>query len=167
MHIRTYHQLTEPDRSGLPGQIGAQRRRVAERLAGVRRVVAVMSGKGGVGKSFVTAGLARALARGGRATGVLDADFNGPTVPSLLRLPVARCTLHDDAIEPVVSPEGVRCFSMALLLEDGRPLAFRGPETEGHVWREKLRTAGLRGLLRGLSSGGHELGAVGLPPRGP
>src|SRR5256714_5391333 len=147
MHIRTYHQLTEPDRSGLPGQIAAQRRGVAARLAGVRRVVAVMSGKGGVGKSFVTAGLARARARGGRATGVLDADFNGPTVPSLLRLPVARCTLHDDAIEPVVSPEGVRCFSMALLLEDGRPLAFRGPETEGHVWRGEVQAAGPGGVL--------------------
>src|SRR5437899_2151996 len=54
LNIRTYHDLTEPDRSGLPGQIGAQRRRVAERLATVARVVAVMSGKGGVGKSFVT-----------------------------------------------------------------------------------------------------------------
>src|SRR6266498_5530385 len=144
LNIRTYHELTEVDRSGLADQIAAQRRRVAGRLAGVRRVVAVMSGKGGVGKSYVTAGLARALARSGRATGVLDADFNGPTAPHLLRLPVASCTLHDDVIEPVVSPEGVRCFSMALLLEDGRPLAFRGPETEGHVWRETLEAAALR-----------------------
>jgi len=164
MHIRTYHQLTEPDRSGLPGQIAAQRRRVAARLAGVRRVVAVMSGKGGVGKSFVTAGLARALARGGRATGVLDADFNGPTVPSLLHLPVARCALHDDAIEPVVSPEGVRCFSMALLLEDGRPLAFRGPETEGHVWRETLETATLREFLADVAWGALDRLFVDLPP---
>src|SRR2546428_418954 len=75
LNIRTYHDLTEPDRSGLPGQIGAQRRRVAERLATVARVVAVMSGKGGVGKSFVTAGVARALARAGRAVGVLDAEL--------------------------------------------------------------------------------------------
>ncbi len=53
LNIRTYHELTERDRSDLPGQITAQRRRVADRLAGVRRVVAVLSGKGGVGKSFV------------------------------------------------------------------------------------------------------------------
>ena len=65
--MRTYHQLTDPDRSGLADQIGAQRRRVAEQLAGVKRIVAVMSGKGGVGKSYVTAHLARALARGGQA----------------------------------------------------------------------------------------------------
>src|SRR5881227_1731502 len=107
LNIRTYHDLTEPDRSGLPGQIAAQR----------RRVVAVMSGKGGVGKSFATAGLGRALARAGRTAGVLDADFNGPTIPALLHIPVARCALRNDAIEPAVSSDGVRCFSMALLLQ--------------------------------------------------
>src|SRR5438876_9907910 len=94
LNIRTYHELTEADRSGLVNQIAAQRRRVADRLATVRRVVAVLSGKGGVGKSFVTAGLARALARSGRATGVLDADVNGRSPPQLLHPPLARCTVH-------------------------------------------------------------------------
>jgi ATP-binding protein involved in chromosome partitioning len=164
LNIRTYHELTEADRSDLPGQIGNQRRRVADRLATVRRVVAVLSGKGGVGKSFVTAGLARALARSGHATGVLDADFNGPTIPALLSLPVARCTLRDDRIEPAVSVEGVRCFSMALLLEDGRPLAFRGPETEGHVWRETLEAAALREFLADVAWGALDELLVDLPP---
>jgi len=164
LNIRTYHDLTEADRSGLAGQIGAQRRRVAARLASVRRVVAVLSGKGGVGKSFVTAGLARALARSGRAVGVLDADFNGPTIPALLSLPVARCTLQDDAIEPAVSAEGVRCFSMALLLEDGRPLAFRGPETEGFVWRGALEAAALREFLADVAWGALDELLVDLPP---
>src|SRR5881409_4537884 len=100
LNIRTYHDLTEPDRSGLPGQIGAQRRRVAERLATVARVVAVMSGKGGVGKSFVTAGVARALARTGRAVGVLDADFNGPTAARLLGVRDARLAVGVDAVTP-------------------------------------------------------------------
>ena len=164
LNIRTYHELTEADRSGLADQIGAQRRRVADRLATVRRVVAVLSGKGGVGKSFVTAGLARALARSGRTTGVLDADFNGPTAPQMLHLPVARCRLHDDAIEPAVSTEGVRCFSMALLLEDGRPLAFRGPETEGHVWRGTLEAAALREFLADVAWGTLDELLVDLPP---
>src|SRR5436309_16134716 len=124
LNIRTYHELTGADRSGLADQIATQRRRVADRLATVRQVVAVLSGKGGVGKSFVTAGLARALARSGRATGVLDADFNGPTIPALLSLPVTRCTSHDDAIEPAGRAEGARCSSMELPPEDGRPLAF-------------------------------------------
>ena len=63
LNIRTYRDLTEPDRSALVEQIGAQRRRVADRMAAVRHVVAVLSGKGGVGKSYVTAHLARALGR--------------------------------------------------------------------------------------------------------
>ena len=164
LNIRTYHELTEADRSGLAEQIATQRRRVADRLATVRRVVAVLSGKGGVGKSFVTAGLARGLTRSGRASGVLDADFNGPTIPALLSLPVARCTLHEDGIAPAVSAEGVRCFSMALLLEDGRPLAFRGPETEGHVWRETLEAATLREFLADVAWGTLDELLVDLPP---
>ncbi|HEX9486463.1 MAG TPA: P-loop NTPase [Gemmatimonadales bacterium] len=163
-NIRTYRDLTEADRSGLVDQIVAQRRRVADRLATVRRVVAVLSGKGGVGKSFVTAGLARALARSGRAAGVLDADFNGPTIPALLSLPVARCTLHDDRIEPAVTSEGVRCFSMALLLEDGRPLAFRGPDTEAFVWRGALEAAALREFLADVAWGALDELLVDLPP---
>ena len=164
LNIRTYHELAEPDRSGLGEQITAQRRRVAERMASVRRVLAVLSGKGGVGKSFVTAGLARALARAGRATGVLDADFNGPTTPQLLHLPVTRCKLHDGAVEPAVSAEGVRCFSIALLLEDGRPLAFRGPETDGHVWRETLEAGALREFLADVAWGTLDTLLVDLPP---
>src|SRR5205809_7193927 len=84
MRIRTYHELTEPDRSGLAAQIVAQRRRVAQRLAGAGRLIAVMSGKGGVGKSYVTAHAARALARVGRRVGVLDPVANGPTAARLL-----------------------------------------------------------------------------------
>src|SRR5207237_9894741 len=103
--MRTYHDLTASDRSGLPQQIAAQRRRVAERLAGVRRIVAVMSGKGGVGKSYVTAHLARALARMGRAVGVLDADLNGPTIPRLLSLPAFQIPYPEGAVIPALSLE--------------------------------------------------------------
>src|SRR6266581_9516040 len=119
--MRTYHQLTDPDRSGLGDQIGAQRKRVAERLAAVRRIVAVMSGKGGVGKSYVTAHLARALGRSGRGVGVLDADLNGPTIPRLLDAPAggAPRPANADAVEAAAGAEGVKCIPMALLLRDG------------------------------------------------
>src|SRR6266704_2328975 len=147
LNIRTYHELTEPDRSGLAEQIGAQRRRVAARIAGVQRIVAVMSGKGGVGKSFVAAGLARALARGGRSVGVLDADLNGPTVARLLGAGGrdGGLTLQQDAVLPAVGADGVIVVSMGQLLEDGHPLAFRGPEAESHVWRGALEAAALPG----------------------
>ena len=164
LRIRTYHELGEPDRSGLPQQIGAQRRRVAERLAGVKRLVAVMSGKGGVGKSFVTAHLARAFGRAGRRVGVLDADLNGPTIASLLGTAGARLAVRDDTVEPVAGPDGVKCISMAHLVEDGRPLAFKGPEAESFVWRGAMEAAALREFLGDIAWGPLDLLLVDLPP---
>src|SRR5438046_9757593 len=153
LNIRTYHDLTEPDRSGLPDQIGAQRRRVAERLATVGRVVAVMSGKGGVGKSCVTAHLARALARAGRAVGVLDADLNGPTVAGLLEAGTARLVVGEDAVLPATGSDGVRLVSMAQLLADGQPLAFKGPPAESVVLRGAAEGGAMRELLAGVAWG--------------
>jgi ATP-binding protein involved in chromosome partitioning len=164
LNIRTYHDLTEPDASGLPQQIGAQRGRVAARLAAVGRVVAVMSGKGGVGKSFVTAHLARACGRAGRAVGVLDADLNGPTAARLLEAPRTPLTVHGDAVLPAVAADGVRLISMAQLLEDGRPLAFRGPAVESFVWRGAMEVAALREFLSDIAWGTLDLLLVDLPP---
>lgn len=162
--MRTYHHLTDPDRSGLAEQIGAQRRRVAERLAGVRRIVTVMSGKGGVGKSYVTAHLARALARGGRATGVLDADLNGPTIPGLLQTPHAARRTTEHGVEPATGADGVKCISMALLLEDGQPLAFKGPTAESFVWRGAMEASALREFLGDVAWGALDLLLLDLPP---
>ena len=155
--MRTYHQLTDPDRSGLADQIGAQRRRVAEQLAGVQRIVAVMSGKGGVGKSYVTAHLARSLARSGRAVGVLDADFNGPTIPALLQTP-------PEAAPPAIGLDGVKCVSMGHFLTDGAPLSFTGPPAESFVWRGAMEAAALREFLGDVEWGPLDFLLLDLPP---
>jgi ATP-binding protein involved in chromosome partitioning len=157
--MRTYHQLTDPDRSGLADQIGAQRQRVAEQLAGVKRIVAVMSGKGGVGKSYVTAHLARALARGGRAVGVLDADLNGPTIPGLLH-----ASHTPPSQPPAVGLDGVKCVSMGQFLQDGAPLAFRGPPSESFVWRGAMEASALRELLGDVVWGPLDMLLLDLPP---
>jgi ATP-binding protein involved in chromosome partitioning len=162
--MRTYHQLTDPDRSGLAQQIGVQRGRVAERLAGVRRIVAVMSGKGGVGKSYVTAHLARALSRGGRAVGVLDADLNGPTIPRLLGIDHSPLPTPQDAVTPAVGADGVRCISMDLLLGDGQPLAFKGPAAESFVWRGAMEASALREFLGDVAGGNLDVLLLDLPP---
>ena len=157
--MRTYHQLTDPDRSGLLDQIGAQRRRVAERLAGVKRIVAVMSGKGGVGKSYVTAHVARALARGGRAAGVLDADLNGPTIPGLLQI-APNAPPHP----PAVGLDGVKCISMGQFLDEGAPLAFTGPAAESFVWRGAMEASALREFLGDVEWGNLDVLLLDLPP---
>jgi ATP-binding protein involved in chromosome partitioning len=164
LKFRTYHELTAPDRSGLLEQITAQRGRVAERLAHVARVVAVMSGKGGVGKSFVAAALARALASAGRAVGLLDADLNGPTAARLLDVREGRLTVEGDTVIPVTGAHGVKVVSMDHLLGDGQPLAFRGPETESFVWRGALEAAALREFLADVAWGALDVLLVDLPP---
>jgi ATP-binding protein involved in chromosome partitioning len=155
--VRTYHQLTDPDRSGLADQIGAQRKRVAERLAGVRRIVAVMSGKGGVGKSYVTAHLGRGFARAGRSVGVLDADLNGPTIPGLLQV-------AQNAESPAIGIDGVKCISMGQFLDDGAPLAFKGPSAESFVWRGAMEASALREFLGDVEWGDLDVLLLDLPP---
>jgi ATP-binding protein involved in chromosome partitioning len=163
LNIRTYHDLTEPDRSGLLAQVVAQRQRVAARLAPVRRVIAVMSGKGGVGKSYVTAHLARALARAGRGTGVLDTDLNGPTIARLLDA-AGPLTIGADGVSPLIGTDGVRCLSMAHLVQDGQPLAFKGPEAESFIWRGTLEAGALRELLGDVVWGTLDVLLLDLPP---
>lgn len=155
--MRTYHQLTDPDRSGLADQIGAQRKRVAARLAAVRRIVAVMSGKGGVGKSYVTAHLARGLARAGRRVGVLDADLNGPTIPGLLQVPRT-------VQPPAIGLDGVKCISMGHFLDDGAPLTFTGPAAESFVWRGAMEASALREFLSDVEWGELDVLLLDLPP---
>jgi len=155
--VRTYHQLTDPDRSGLADQIGAQRKRVAERLAGVRRIVAVMSGKGGVGKSYVTAHLGRGFARAGRRVGVVDADLNGPTIPGLLQV-------AQTAESPAIGIDGVKCISMGQFLDEGSPLAFKGPSAESFVWRGAMEASALREFLGDVEWGDLDVLLLDLPP---
>jgi ATP-binding protein involved in chromosome partitioning len=89
------------------------------------KVIAVASGKGGVGKSTVTANVAVALAGAGRAVGVLDADIQGFSMPRMLGVD-ADPTQVDDALLPPVAL-GVKVFSMGMLVPPGQPVVWRGP----------------------------------------
>ena len=94
-------------------------------------IVAVGSGKGGVGKSTLTANLAVALARQGRKVGLVDADIYGPSQPTLLATENVKPTAEGDKLVPVDSPFGVRMLSMGHLIEPGKALAWRGPMASG------------------------------------
>jgi ATP-binding protein involved in chromosome partitioning len=94
---------------------------------GIRHVVAVGSGKGGVGKSSVTALLAIELARQGQHVGILDADITGPSIPKLLGLS-GPLTDRGEGIEPAVSPGGIPVVSSQFMVEDEQtPVIWRGP----------------------------------------
>jgi Mrp family chromosome partitioning ATPase len=94
---------------------------------GIQHVVAVGSGKGGVGKSSVTALLAIELARQGRHVGILDADITGPSIPKLLGL-TGPLTDRGEGIEPAVGPAGIPVVSSQFMVEDEQtPVIWRGP----------------------------------------
>jgi len=163
MSYRSYFDVTGPDRSALGEQVGRQRARVIERLREVKRVVAVVSGKGGVGKSYVTAALARAIAQRAAPVGVLDADLQSPTVARLLG---ARGPLRvaDDAVHPALGTGNVRVVSTDLLLDDGRPLTWRSTAGEAHVWRGAAETGVLREFLADVAWGALDVLLIDMPP---
>lgn len=97
------------------------------------RIIAVGSGKGGVGKSTVSANLAVALARGGRRVGLVDADIYGPSQARLTGTESRRPVAHDKRLVPVDSAFGVPVLSMAHLSTSSEAIAWRGPMVAGAV----------------------------------
>jgi ATP-binding protein involved in chromosome partitioning len=161
--FRTYHEVTGPDASDLTGQVGRQRDRVRDRLRSVRAVVGVMSGKGGVGKSYVTAALARSLAAAGHSVGVLDADLAGPTAARLLGA-AGPVPVDEQGAHPVTGHHGVRVFSTDLLLDEGAPLRWREPASERFVWRSVLEAGAVREFLADVVWDRLDFLLVDLPP---
>jgi ATP-binding protein involved in chromosome partitioning len=92
-----------------------------------RKLIAVGSGKGGVGKSTLAANLAVALARMGRKVGLVDADIYGPSQPRLLANEGIKPTARNKKLVPVPSPWGVPVLSMGHIIEPGQAIAWRGP----------------------------------------
>lgn len=99
----------------------------------IKHVIAVVSGKGGVGKSTVTSLLAMAMHKLGHTVGILDADVTGPSIPQAFGLHEPALGT-DDGILPSVTPEGIKVMSMNLLLPDvSDPVLWRGPVIAGAV----------------------------------
>lgn len=97
-----------------------------EAIPGVRHVIAVGSGKGGVGKSTVSANLALALADRGLRVGLLDADIYGPSLPRMLGAGEARPIARNDTLIPIAA-QGVKVMSVGFLFGEGKALVWRGP----------------------------------------
>ncbi len=113
----------------LPGIDEVRIARTSQRVN--RKLIAVASGKGGVGKSTVSANLAIALARAGRRVGLVDADIYGPSQPTLMGVEGQKPTAHDKKLVPLATPHGVPLLSMGGLVADGQAVAWRGPMVAG------------------------------------
>ncbi len=93
-----------------------------------KKILAVMSGKGGVGKSTVSANLAMTLQEKGCQVGILDADLVGPSIPRLLGIEKEAMLMTRSGLQPVVLPNGLKVVSINLMLDkEDKPLIWRGP----------------------------------------
>ncbi len=128
---------------------------IKEKMSQIKHKIAVISGKGGVGKSLVTVNLAISLARDGKEVGVLDADLTGPCVPKMLGLKGARLQVGPAGIGPAEGPEGIKTVSMDFLLpSDESPVVWRGP----------LKMGAIRQFLGDVNWGPLDYLLVDLPP---
>ncbi len=138
-----------------PGGMGGQQQPSvpqAEDLEGVGKVLAVASGKGGVGKSTVAVNLALALKERGHRVGLLDVDIYGPSLPTLLGLE-GRPSVSDRRIVPLKS-HGLSVMSLGFLMDDDTPVIWRGPIVTGII----------RQFLRDVDWSGHDYLVVDMPP---
>lgn len=115
----------------------------AEPVPGVGKVIAVASGKGGVGKSTVAVNLALSLQEQGHRVGLLDVDIYGPSLPTLLGI-MERPSVNDRRIVPLKA-HGLRIMSLGFLMEDDTPVIWRGPIVTGII-RQFLRDVDWSGL---------------------
>ncbi len=157
--------MPEIEASQFAEDVELVRARVAEQLAEVDRIVVVMSGKGGVGKSAVAVNLAYGLARLGRRVGLLDADLNGPSVSKMLGLrgqPV-RVT-GEGLLAPAAGPRGMRVQSMDFFLQGNQALDWDGPGGEAASLRSALEQAALGDLLGRTDWGALDFLVIDLAP---
>lgn len=127
---------------GCPSKNNPQSMLVEQNIySNVKHVIGVVSGKGGVGKSFVTASLANLLAKQGYTVGILDADITGPSIPKMYGVH-GPAEATDDGIEPMLTDNGIRLMSINLLLPDEEaPVIWRGPVLANMVkqfWSEVM-----------------------------
>jgi ATP-binding protein involved in chromosome partitioning len=137
---------------------GAMVRRAAPRqaeqlLPNVKNVIAVGSGKGGVGKSTVSVNLAVALAQAGASVGLLDADITGPNIPMMLGVDGQPKASANNKITPL-ERHGVKCISIQFFVPEGQPIVWRGPLVGGAIQQ----------FLRDVEWGELDYLVVDLPP---
>jgi ATP-binding protein involved in chromosome partitioning len=163
--VKGYHDIAGDGGSRILEQVAEQRTRIADGLAGVRHLVAVGSGKGGVGKSTLTLQLAGALRARGLRIAILDADFNGP---SQARMAGVQRTVFVPGAERVALPRtaaGIGVFSMGSLIPESQSLEFESTARgESHTWRATREFALLGEILGAFDWGALDLLLVDLPP---
>ncbi|MEO7275850.1 MAG: P-loop NTPase [Vicinamibacterales bacterium] len=163
--MKRYHDIVGDGGSGVLEQVAGQRARITEGLAGVRHLVAVGSGKGGVGKSTLTLHLAGALRALGLRVAILDADFNGPSQARMAGVQGALFVPGRDRVALPRTANGIGVFSMGSLIPDSDALEFDSvAKGESHTWRATREFALLTEILGAFEWGALDVLLFDLPP---
>jgi len=164
--MKSYHDIATDGGSNIVGQVTEHAARVAARMASVGRVVAVMSGKGGVGKSSVTVNLAAALARAGHPAGILDADINGPSIAKMTGVRGQALRIDAGGVRPAEGAHGLKIMSIDLFLaDDRRPVRWEAPtQKDAFTWRGMMEMHAVREFLSDTAWGPLDFLLIDLPP---
>jgi ATP-binding protein involved in chromosome partitioning len=173
--MKSYHDIAGDGGSRILEQVTEQRTRIADGLAGVRHLVAVGSGKGGVGKSTLTLHLAGALRARGLRLAILDADFNGPSQARMAGvaralfvpppLPKGFGVASGSKVALPRTETGIGVFSMGSVIPESEALEFESTARgESHTWRATREFALLGEILGSFDWGELDLLIFDLPP---
>jgi ATP-binding protein involved in chromosome partitioning len=163
--MKRYHDIVGDGGSAILAQVAEQRARIADGLAGVRHLVAVGSGKGGVGKSTLTLHLARALRARGLRVAILDADFNGPSQARMAGVQGALFVPGNHKVSLPRTSSGIAVFSIGSMIPESEALEFESAAPgESHTWRATREFALLGEILGSFEWGALDLLMFDLPP---
>ena len=163
--MKRYHDIAGDGGSRVLEQVAEQRTRITDGLAGVRHLVAVGSGKGGVGKSTLTLHLAGALRARGLRIAILDADFNGPSQARMAGVQGAFVVPGSERVALPRTRNGIAVFSMGSVIPESEALEFESAaQGESHTWRATREFALLSEILGSVEWGALDVLMFDLPP---
>jgi ATP-binding protein involved in chromosome partitioning len=163
--MKRYHDIVGDGGSNVLEQVAGQRARIIDGLAGVRHLVAVGSGKGGVGKSTLTLQLASTLRARGLRIAILDADFNGPSQARMAGVQGGLFVPGDRKVALPRTANGIGVFSMGSVIPESAALEFDSAAPgESHTWRATREFALLGEILESFEWGALDLLMFDLPP---
>lgn len=164
--MKTYEDLEGDGGSNIVGQVAQLGEKLRSRLDKIKYKVALMSGKGGVGKSSITANIASCLADRGNKVGILDADLNGPSIGHLLGVGNdVQLDMKDDGLEPGIGYQGIRIMSMDMLLKTAdTPVMWTDADDATASWVSIMESTATRELMADTNWGELDYLLIDMPP---
>lgn len=164
--MKTYDDLAGDGGSNIVGQVQALGEKLRSRLDRIKHKIALMSGKGGVGKSSLTANVAACLVDRGHTVGILDADLNGPSICHLLGLThTQKLVIDENGVQPGTGAHGIKLMSMDMLLSSpDSPIMWTDEPEANATWVSTMESTALRELIADTQWGDLDFLLIDMPP---